>query len=177
MGLQHLYLPHAQEVLVLPHGRTFVQQTPGSRREADPRRVGGRPPTLDVAVASSTIGEEENPFLNHDFDTFFDDVYTIAQPVVSGALARSKKARQYQRWKFDVIPSLVDPYHTLMQETSNLRREPQSFGQGRCGCDRKRTLTVECVYYDREYTNLILLNYILNFGIACRFDCESFGRL
>ena len=99
-----------------------MQHTPGLHREADPGRVGGRPPIPNAALASMNVSDEENPFLSNDFDTFFDDVYTIVQPGISGALAHSKKTRQYQHWKFEVVPLLVVPFHALMQETLNLQR-------------------------------------------------------
>lgn len=59
----------------------------------------------------------------------------------------NKKIKQWARWANEVIPALLAPYVTILQESDSLRHfEPSDFT---CPCPAAK-LNVICVYFERN---------------------------
>lgn len=67
-----------------------------------------------------------------------------------------KKERQWRKWSEDVIPALLKPYLSLLEQTSGLRDMDKVRGIGDAcrGCDKGRLLDVSCIFF--QSTSLCL---------------------
>jgi len=65
----------------------------------------------------------------------------------------SKKQRQWRKWSEDIIPALLKPYMSLMQETESLRNIGLVRGRKGCSeCMDGRLLDVSCIYFNSEFS-------------------------
>jgi len=63
----------------------------------------------------------------------------------------SKRQRQWRTWSEDIIPALLKPYMSLMQETESLRNIGMVRGQTGCkGCANGRMLDFSCIYFNSK---------------------------
>ncbi|KAL6305915.1 hypothetical protein BKA93DRAFT_730537, partial [Sparassis latifolia] len=66
-----------------------------------------------------------------------------------------KKARQWQRWATEVIPSLLLPHMELLRLSESLRQNVDIPRACTCGGEHVRTLKVVCVYFESlRYVNI-----------------------
>lgn len=68
----------------------------------------------------------------------------------------SKAQRQWIKWNNDIIPQLLQPYMTLMQETASLRNIDKVQNTNKCpGCNLGRNITVQCIYFNSKFLELV----------------------
>lgn len=60
-----------------------------------------------------------------------------------------KRQRQWSQWQHETIPSLVQPYLSILRKTSSLREPPTPPPPHDCSCGGSRLLRVICVYFER----------------------------
>lgn len=68
--------------------------------------------------------------------------------VVSPAKYSDKKALQWQRWTEIVIPSLLEPFLTILRESSSLRELQREIAG--CVCGAKK-INIVGVYFERKF--------------------------
>ncbi|KAG1723154.1 hypothetical protein EDB19DRAFT_1953265 [Suillus lakei] len=85
--------------------------------------------------------------------TSFDSLHFSNDPIGHCLTSSQKRANQWRRWSQDVIPSLLVPYLSYIQQTSALRytnvpgQTQQDLGVCQAGC-RTRSITVACVHFN-----------------------------
>lgn len=126
-----------EELLVEPHGHVFTQ--PFSQQ-------------LRIPVNNHQAGD---PFAT---DSVSLQIHTIEEsPNSSQVLAQQKKARQWAKWRDEIIPSMLQPYFSLLCKTQSLRyvipadRVPSNV----CSCCKQSVLTIICVHFCRMSCSLI----------------------
>lgn len=63
----------------------------------------------------------------------------------------NKKERQWRKWSEDIIPALLKPYLSLLQETSGLRNMNNARKRNLCeGCMQGRLLDVSCIFFESK---------------------------
>ncbi|KAG1856428.1 hypothetical protein F4604DRAFT_1590299 [Suillus subluteus] len=131
----NLYLPAPPPVLVLP-GRQRLTQQNFCRPSSAPRT----PVTQeDIDITDELL--------------FSDSLHFSNDPIGHRLTSSQKRANQWRRWSQDVIPSLLVPYLSYIQQTSVLRytnapgQTQQDLGVCQAGC-RTRNITVACVHFD-----------------------------
>ena len=63
----------------------------------------------------------------------------------------AKKQRQWRRWSEEVIPALIKPYLSLLQESGGLRDMNMVRGMDLCkGCDKGHIIEVSCIFFERK---------------------------
>ncbi|KAG1809896.1 uncharacterized protein HD556DRAFT_1428135 [Suillus plorans] len=92
-------------------------------------------------------------------------------PHAAKLLPSQKRANQWPRWSQDVIPSLLVPYLSYIQQTSVLRytnapgEAQQDLAVCQAGC-RTRSITVACVHFD-EFIRLLSVHQAPNQTMWC----------
>ena len=147
-GTRHL--PSPPPLLVLPGRQRYTQNIRAPSRHSLVQhgevglhsRITTEPPSIDPSV-------DDQPL-------FSDSLYMpegpidIPRPRLSGL---QKKQNQWRRWSQEVIPSLITPYLTYIQQSGSLQSTPDLFPtahDSHCdGIHRPRSLMVTCVLFDR----------------------------
>lgn len=111
-------------------------------------------PRRDLHAPGGPFAQPVTGTVPHDpFTIGEDDALDIHQTLFTSAKissASKKKTKQWERWKYDIIPSLVKPYLQVLQESQSLRTMEQCT-EIRCDCGTsKRKLNVTCVYFDSK---------------------------
>ncbi|KAG1882379.1 hypothetical protein F4604DRAFT_1577463 [Suillus subluteus] len=106
--------------------------------------------TLSLPSAPRTVTpQDRDRTTNH----FSDSLHFFNDPSIRHLISSQKKTNQWRRWSEDVIPLLVVPYLSYMQETSMLRyadtvRQPHGDPVAcHAGCGT-RSIKVACVFFD-----------------------------
>jgi len=61
----------------------------------------------------------------------------------------SKKEKQWNKWNWEVLPAMLNPYLQLLRETDSLRNLSSMPRLLAClGCFGQRKLTVSCIYFE-----------------------------
>jgi hypothetical protein len=127
-----LYLPGPPPVLIMPGRQRFTQQG------------------LCLPPAPRTVTPQDR---DETMNLFSDSLHFFNDPGVRHLTSSQKKVNQWRRWSEDIIPSLLVPYLSYMQETSMLRyanivRQPHGDAVAcRAGCGT-RNIKVVCVLFD-----------------------------
>ncbi|KAL6302529.1 hypothetical protein BKA93DRAFT_827420 [Sparassis latifolia] len=158
-GAKHLFLPGPESLVTLPGRLNFTHANLPRGRFSTRTQHG--PSATQQGVPSS-----DDPFLSHVDDLpvsspelfFFDGVYTslLDEPAaIRVARLRQKKARQWQRWATEVIPSLLLPHMELLRLSESLRQNVDIPRACTCSGEHVRTLKVVCVYFESlRYVNI-----------------------
>ena len=154
-------------VLVLPGGRTFSQSSISrSSRSRSLASCGhsctqseqGRPPSPAITTAASDLQDEYHDSIASNLmsDILVSIADSTQTPEERRAQERAKKQRQVGRWLNEVLPSLQRPYLHLVRVSEGLRSIDRS-RVVHCSCGGSitgHTLSVICVYFDREFRYL-----------------------
>jgi len=140
----NLYLPGPPPVLVLPGRQRFTQQH------------------LPRSLSTSRMAPQQD----HDDDIipFSDSLYFSNDPGTHRLTGSQKRANQWRRWSEDIIPRMIVPYLSYIQETSSLRHANvpgelhQYKGVCEAGC-KTRSLKVACVLFDGMFVIWLLVPY------------------
>ncbi|KAG6835143.1 hypothetical protein H0H93_004459, partial [Arthromyces matolae] len=118
-------------LVLLPHGKSLIQK--------------GYVPDIQADRKYDTP-DDQHPPPQPDDDNPFDRIHdTIDAPMVSRH--RRKRENQWQKWKTQTIPLLLQPYMLLLHATNGLR-DPLPARQS-CTCDSPgKTLQVYLVRFD-----------------------------
>ncbi|KAF8870464.1 hypothetical protein CPB84DRAFT_1855562 [Gymnopilus junonius] len=84
------------------------------------------------------------------------DELDIPEDVEERSKAQKKKEQQWKKWSEEVIPAMIEPYLSLLEETDALRDLTAARNRKLCaGCVEGSTLQVSCIYFDKiEKVNL-----------------------
>src|SRR5436190_4139361 len=149
----------------LPSAMVRIADAPRVRRLYDSGSMDTDPPRL-----LSEPGDEYTQV--HDTHYTPPDVFRDYTPVMGGLNiglqvatdasgdavrqgALDKKRRQWRKWVDEVIPTLVEPYLSLLHQTKSLRLDvPQGSVIERLGdCEHlSRPLQVICVYFESMFS-------------------------
>jgi hypothetical protein len=125
----HLQLPIHQPIFAL-HGNDYAHRDP--RTHTSPSRR-GRP-------AASEDGPEA--------DAFWD----VIPSDLPGAGTRQKKERQRNTWVEKVIPTLIQPYLTLLHVSNDFRSISRVVEPEECTClNPHATVTLVCMFIQRKF--------------------------
>ena len=137
-----LFLPGPQKLVTLPGIFSFTH--PASSRGSNPR----------------TTGDDRTPIADDPFSEPVDFSDTFYMPDQAGELRvhhPSKQERQWATWTITVIPSLVQPYISLLHETRPLHNAPRMPANETSCQFSVRHLKILCVYFDRKSSTTFLL--------------------
>ena len=138
----NLYLPGPPPILVLPGQQHFTQQH------------------LLRSLSTSRM----TPQQDHDdaIIPFSDSLYFSNDPGTHRLTSLQKRANQWRRWSEDIIPRMIVPYLSYIQETSSLRHanilgeHHQYKGVCEAGC-KTCSLKVACVLFDSMLSGFLCL--------------------
>ncbi|KAG1887859.1 hypothetical protein F4604DRAFT_1675004 [Suillus subluteus] len=139
----NLYLPALPPVLVLPGRQRLTQQN-----------------FCHPSSAPRTLVTQEDIDITNEV-LFSDSLHFSNDPIGHRLTSSQKRANQWRRWSQDVIPSLLVPYLSYIQQTSALRytnapgQTQQDLGVCQAGC-RTRNITVACVHFDVSQPNRVV---------------------
>lgn len=137
-----------------------VVSTPASSFVFGPSASRGRPlgPRSDASVPQS---HDASPSPSHSppasdpetrVEESFYQLYTddVPDPNYDSTFRASKRSKQWQTWASQTIPSMLQPYLTLLRESQslcNIDRNPVAVS---CTCDgaSMRTIQVTCVFFE-----------------------------
>ena len=136
-GTKGIIIHPLEELLVEPHGHVFTQPFGWQPRIPVNNHQAGDP----FATSSASL-----------------QIHTIEEsPDSSWILGWQKKARQWAKWCDEVIPSMLQPYFSLLCKTLSLRyaipadRVPSNV----CSCRKQLVLTIICVHFHCMSCSLI----------------------
>ena len=169
-GTRGFRIPRVRAVLALPDG-THLASRPKKRRAQNPATSTSTPaaagPSAGPSAGSSTTDEPNTifePTLDDDPDetpsTGGRDPLQVVYITPGDAMSttRRKKLRQYQVWTHIVLPALLPRYLRYLRQLRSPEL-PTLDDTPPCTCGQaSRALQVTCVYFDRAYTSLRLLN-------------------
>ena len=159
-----LFMPSSRNVvLALPGGRTYSQSSPSrssrsrsmaSSERSDTLSEQDRPSSPAITTTASDLEEDSrdsvaSSFMSEILVSVGDSTQT---PEERRAQERERKQRQAGRWLSEVLPSLRRPYLRLLRVSEGLRSSDRSVVvHCSCGGSTGHTLSVICVYFDREF--------------------------
>jgi hypothetical protein len=128
----NLYLPGLPPVLVMPGRRHLAQQ---------------------ILHRSLSMSRTELEHKDDEATIPFSDSLHFSDPVPRCLTSSQKRANQWQRWSEDIIPRMIVPYLSYIQETLSLRHAnvpgEHHSNDGECGAGcRTRSIKVACVLFD-----------------------------
>jgi hypothetical protein len=137
---------HKNEVLVEPLGLVFVQQpalpqrsTAAAIRPLSPAQAALDDPFADIGDA------EPSP------------IHVLVEggdPELRRQRQRQKRVRQWTKWANETIPSLLQPYLRILRESDNLHTLNRHSNVPACSCERRSSISVVCVFFERKFVLL-----------------------
>lgn len=147
----NLYLPGPPPVLVMPGRRHLSQQVL-------PRSLSMSRTELEHKDDEATI-------------PFSDSLHFSDHPVPRRLTSSQKRANQWRRWSEDIIPRMIVPYLSYIEETLSLRHAnvpgERHSNDGECGTGcRTRSIKVACVLFDGMLSSFLSFNIGLMYFTA-----------
>lgn len=141
-------VPRVDTHLVLPGDVRFTQVHAASVGRPTP------PSQVNNSDGDSITTPEDSRNETEEFPVFTHAIEGSSTPSRNHA----KKRRQWEKWMYDRLPSLVEPYLSILRRTHNLRNSISSPPPPECTCHlvTSRKLKVICVYFDRESNHVPL---------------------
>jgi len=103
-------------------------------------------------VNSSMQGIEKSGAITYAETGDRTEVLRDAAEIEAESKRADKKQRQWRKWSEDIIPTLLQPYMSLMRETESLRHIDSVRGRKGCqGCVAGRLIDVSCVYFNSKF--------------------------
>jgi hypothetical protein len=128
-----LYLPGPPPILVLPGRQRLAQQR--------------------LRRSSSICRMEPGQMDDGPVFPFSDSIHFSNDAGPRRLTSSQKRANQWRRWSEDVIPRMIVPYLSYLQETVSLRHANMpairhwTDGECRTGC-KTRSIKVACMFFD-----------------------------
>lgn len=150
---KNLFLPGHEKLITLP-GVSLTQpitneRSPRCSGDSTHLRAKRRRSTSPLFRARGTSHDENFAELDCPASELNAEIECDEQVGLRRETWQLKKERMFAKWT-TLLPSLLPIYLRLLRETQSLRLSPNDISFS-CTCDSARTLTVTCIFFQREH--------------------------